>query len=145
MLARKLNIPGKNGFTLIEIIVAVAIISIFALLAVTSYQNHIGNNYRREAKNDINIINQGIKDYIKGNPASALGNLASKEDIEATLDIELSSNCFNYAIVVNSITDLSTMDIDIIATLNVDRRGNLKNNYTITYNTKKSNCTEQQN
>ncbi|WP_301415104.1 type IV pilin protein [Microbulbifer spongiae] len=58
---KKLNGYGHSGFTLIEVMVVVAIIGIIAALAYPSYMEHVRKSNRTEAKVVLNDVAQRLQ------------------------------------------------------------------------------------
>lgn len=56
---RKLN--RKNGFTLVELMIVVAIIAVLSAIAVPSYTEYIRRSYRADAKNTLIAIAQRLE------------------------------------------------------------------------------------
>lgn len=74
----------KNGFTLIELMIAVAIVAILASVAYGSYQNSIQKSRRADAKNALaTAVNMQEKKYLLNNQYSDiiadLGGASSPE------------------------------------------------------------------
>jgi len=70
--ARSLPYPYSAGFTLVEIMIVVAIIGVLAALALPSFQKARINSQNSAFKNDLRIIDAAINQYIfdkKGYPA----------------------------------------------------------------------------
>ena len=66
----KTGMPAVNkqkGFTLVELLIAVAIIGILASIALPSYQNYVRTSKRAEAKSDILKIQLGMERWRANN------------------------------------------------------------------------------
>lgn len=55
------------GFTLIELMIAVAIIAVIATIAVPTYQNYISTSYNVEGMNNLNAIQTAEEEYASEN------------------------------------------------------------------------------
>ncbi|WP_062817600.1 type IV pilin protein [Alcanivorax sp. NBRC 102024] len=56
-------IKSAEGFTLIELMIVVVIVSILAAIAWPSYQNHVENARRTEAQGDIMALASSLETY----------------------------------------------------------------------------------
>lgn len=55
------NFNKKNGFTLIELMIVIAIIALLTAIAVPSYNEYIRRSYRADAKNTLVAIAQRLE------------------------------------------------------------------------------------
>lgn len=59
--------PSQKGFTLIEVMIAVAIVGVLAALAIPTYQNYIGRSEATSALASISPLKSAIEDiYVEG-------------------------------------------------------------------------------
>ena len=69
----------RRGFTLIELMIAVAIVGILMAIAVPSYQNHLRKGRRAEAQSFLTQVQQKQQQYLLDARAYALGPTAITE------------------------------------------------------------------
>ncbi len=76
----------NRGFTLIEIIITVAIIGILAVVGYPSYQDHVKKSKRTEAKTALlRLVDLQERNYIQNNQfTAAFGTGANKLDYPTT-------------------------------------------------------------
>lgn len=90
----------QKGFTLIEILVAVAIVGILAAIALPSYQQHVIRSNRSAAQSQMMDIANREQQYLLANRV-----YASKALLEATYRLPTSvSSKYNYDITVGTDT-----------------------------------------
>lgn len=65
----KKNFPKSKGFTLIEMMIVVAIIGILAVIALPAYQHYIERGYQSQAHAELVSINNQIKTLMVKNPS----------------------------------------------------------------------------
>ena len=58
-----MGMKAKNGFTLTELLVAVAILGILSSISIPSYINHIHKTCQTEAANILNILSTTVSAY----------------------------------------------------------------------------------
>ena len=63
--------PGRNGFTLIELMIAVAIVAILAALALPSYQSYVRKGNRGDATSLLQAVNLAQEKHRLGNASYA--------------------------------------------------------------------------
>ena len=56
---------NRKGFTLIELMIVVAIIGILAVVAIPGYMTYIKNSKTSEAKTDLSALAQGATAYFE--------------------------------------------------------------------------------
>ena len=65
---------NRKGFTLVELMIVVAIIGILAVVAIPTYMRFTMRAKASEASNNISAIMKGAKSYYNGEPSDASGN-----------------------------------------------------------------------
>ena len=74
----------KNGFTLVEIMIVVAIIALLAAIAIPNYTRHMQRARATEAVATMSMVRQAMRDYFINNnthfnitdlPSTNLGNI----------------------------------------------------------------------
>ena len=85
----------KKGFTLVELLITMAILGILATLAVPTYQKTIAQNRASEALVNLNIIHMGEKLYRLTNPGY-YGDGTNKKitDINTALNLDMNSKYY---------------------------------------------------
>ncbi len=75
------NMKNNQGFTLVELMIAVAIIGILATIALPSYNRYIERGYLTQAHTDLIGVNNQIKTKLVKNPSLDLSaELAAFKD-----------------------------------------------------------------
>ncbi|WDS38209.1 type IV pilin protein [Pseudoxanthomonas sp.] len=74
---RKRLLRGKGGFTLIELMIAVAVVAILAAIAYPSYQEQVRKSRRAQAKADLVELTQMAERYRTVNNTYATFDLAT--------------------------------------------------------------------
>ena len=75
-IQRESAVPKARGFTLIEIVITVAIVGILVAIAVPSYQNHLRKGRRAEAQAFITQVAQKEQQYLLDARQYAVGSTA---------------------------------------------------------------------
>lgn len=101
------NVRSKGGFTLIELMIVVAIIGVLAAIAIPAYQDYVKRARMSEVINAYDAIATGASEYystLSYFPSESYGanNLAFFSDEYATIVLKnLSDSYFNLSIVAN--------------------------------------------
>jgi len=82
MLAR-LRKKGAKGFTLIELMIVVAIIGILAAVAIPAFIKYIRKSKTVEATEGLDKINVGAKSYFQADHYDGGGNVLAKQFVSA--------------------------------------------------------------
>ncbi len=105
-----MNQSFYKGFTLIELMVIVVIIAIFAAIAIPSYQQYIARSYQSQAESEMLKISQRLESY-KGKQLSFAGyipeNQVTGQEGVINLPYGSSSTDYNYQIILVDINDTS--------------------------------------
>lgn len=105
-----MNQSFYKGFTLIELMVVVVIIAIFAVIAMPGYQQYIARSYQSQAESEMLKINQRLENY-KGKQLSFAGyipeNQVTGQKGVINLPYGSSSTDYNYQITIVDINDTS--------------------------------------
>ena len=77
-----------KGFTLIELMIVVAIIGILAAVAIPGFMAYIKNSKTTEAKTDINAIQKGAISYFEAEHYDSTGMTATSKQYPTSLNAE---------------------------------------------------------
>jgi general secretion pathway protein G len=82
---RRLRDAAQRGFTLIELMVVMAIIVVLATLASVHYRNAVLRSREAVLKSDLKVLNNAIQDYTRDKEAApqSLDDLVSGEYLSA--------------------------------------------------------------
>ena len=77
------------GFTLVEMLITVAIIGILATIAMPSYNRYIERGYLSQAYADLVSINSNVRTYIVKNPGTKIDSDKLKNIISKSTTAEI--------------------------------------------------------
>ncbi|ARR50202.1 prepilin-type N-terminal cleavage/methylation domain-containing protein [Photobacterium damselae subsp. damselae] len=126
---------GQKGFTLIELMIVVAIIGILSAFAVPAYQNYTMRAHASEILNSMSAFKTAVGICLldgKASCASGTNGVPSKQTFEkdANDTFSVDSNVAQ--------TTLGTVDTDTQITATVSKKGSLPANATVTLTPKLS-------
>ena len=112
MRQRAVPTPPVRGFTVVELLVAVAIMALLAALAVPSYQSAIRKSRRSDATSALSALMQAQERYRAASSAYAptlkdLGATDTTANKYYTLSIPKGANATDYAVKATANTDSS--------------------------------------
>ncbi|MEN0107526.1 MAG: pilin [Pseudomonas sp.] len=84
--------PSQKGFTLIEVMIVVAIIGVLAAIAIPAYQNYIGRSEAISALASITPLKTAVEDiYVEGSGSASItfANLHTSATISPLGEISL--------------------------------------------------------
>lgn len=126
-----MKIKKPIGFTLTELIVAIAILAVLAGLAVPGYFNTVERSRANEALSNLNIIHMGQKIYrINNGTYWNFGNSPSAAQVNAALGVDISTSFYN----ITFVTGAAGTSYSAKLTRNNTAGGAGSKNYTINYN-----------
>lgn len=96
MDSRKTSLKGKQGFSLIEVIIAVVILGILTAIAVPSFYAYIQQGAAQNAQNNLETIYNLQKNYYLNNGKYCINSCDNLADINANLSLSLSDNYYIY-------------------------------------------------
>lgn len=99
----------RSGFTLVELIVAVAIVGILASIAIPSYQAHVDRTRRSDAQATLTAAANAMERYKTGSgqgsyDSASLGS-ASSDVFPAEAPLEGSTKYYNLTLPASELTD----------------------------------------
>ena len=115
---RKLRTRSKSGFTLIELMIVVAIVGVLAALAIPSYTSYMKRSRMSEVLIVFDALAQGASEYHAAlgyfpSPTYGTVNLARFSDLYA--DLYLVNDSFDTNVNVGVLANFkSTLDLDSI-------------------------------
>ena len=96
--------PGQKGFTLIELMVVVAIVGLLAVLVIPSYQDSVRKARRTDAKTAVTTIAQLMERYNTQNNSYLLATLGVCGGAAGTIPFQACSENGFYAIEFSKLT-----------------------------------------
>lgn len=120
----KKSFEKHTGFTIIELMIAVAIISILAIVVFPSYQSSIRESRRAEAQAGLSAILLEQENYRLTNPtyASSLADITAPSSDFYTFEIvEGSATSSTYTVKATAVTGTSQADDDGCTSLTINQ------------------------
>lgn len=104
---------NNHGFSLIELMIVVAIIAILAAVAYPSYQQHVRRTAITEAHMSLNSLAQAMERFRAQNGTYSGSHTASVPDIFRTQSPESGSPQFNLLITEATATDYTVQAVSV--------------------------------
>ena len=105
----KLN--NKKGFTLIELMIVIAIIGILAAIAIPNFIAYRNKSFCSRAESDANAIAAAIADYFAIPTHTGLSTITAADPDAAPLNVKLSGT--NTAAIGGSVTSIVITVVDV--------------------------------
>jgi type IV pilus assembly protein PilA len=101
---------NQKGFTLIELMIVIAIIGILAAIAIPNFISYRNKSYCSRAESDANSIVSAISDYFSIPNHTGLTTIAAAGPAAAPLNVKLSGN--NTGTIGGTITAIQVSVVD---------------------------------
>jgi type IV pilus assembly protein PilA len=102
-MLRKLRKSNEKGFTLIELMIVIAIIGILAAIAIPNFIEYRNKGYCSATENDAKSVAAAVADYFSNPTRQSVG----------TADIDIPTSYGNeYRVAYDADTDVVTIEVD---------------------------------
>jgi prepilin-type N-terminal cleavage/methylation domain-containing protein len=108
---RQLETGKQHGITLVELIIAVAILSILAAIALPLYEGYITEGHQASMRSTLNGLRTPLEDYrLENGNYGGTGNLVGIANINGRFDWDPSGDSSAYSYTV-SVTGTNSYDV----------------------------------
>jgi type IV pilus assembly protein PilE len=125
-----MKISKSLGFTLIEVMIVVAVIAILAAIAMPSYREQVAKSRRAEAKSELLKAEGWLERYYTDNNRYADSSLTANSVFASKFTVVPSTGSANYSVTLTVTASAYTLTLSATGSMSADACGSYRKTNT---------------